>query len=538
LASTLSSIELVDEAFEKACRELAERILSSPSESFKELNRLKVEVAKKYRVRPPKNSDILRACGYDERVVSLLRIKRVRSISGIVPIAVMVKPHPCPHGRCVYCPGGPEVGTPTSYTGQEPAGRRARECGYDPYMQVKSRVEQLRAIGHRVDKVEVIILGGNFTYLPLDYQRWFVKRCLDATNEVEAKDLEEAKLLAEKAPIRNSGFTAETRPDLFKREHASNMLEMGFTGVELGVQTLFDDVYELINRGHTVDDVAEAFKVAKDCGFEIIAHFMLGLPGSNPQRDLEMFKMAFSDPRFKPDGIKIYPTLVLKGTKLYELWLKGEYKPYSTKQAVEVIAEVKKIVPPWIRIQRVQRDIPVPLIVDGVKRSDLRKLVLERLESQGFRCRCIRCREVGHVKLKQGVEPRPEDVKLKVEEYEASDGVEVFLSYEDVVNDVLIGLLRLRIPSSDAFRPEITEKPSAIVRVLHVYGDVVPVGSRSEEGWQHRGYGSMLLREAERIAREDYDAKKILILSALGVKQYYAKQGYRKDGLYMSKYLN
>ena len=531
------ALQIESPAYRKACLEIAEGLLERPPKDFIELNRIKIQVAKKYGVQPPKNSDILRVAGYDERLIPILRIKRVRSISGIIPITVMVKPHPCPHGRCIYCPGGPEVGTPTSYTGQEPAGRRARESNYDPYLQVKSRVNQLREIGHRVDKVEVIILGGNFTYLPLEYQRWFVKRCLDATNGVEARDLEEAKLLAEKAPIRNSGFTAETRPDWFKHEHANNMLDMGFTRIELGIQTVFEDIYELINRGHTIDDVAEAFKIAKDCGFEIIAHFMLGLPGSDPKRDLEMFKIIFNDPRFKPDDIKIYPTLVLKGTKLYDMWLKGEYKPYNSEEAAELIAEIKKIVPRWVRIQRVQRDIPVPLIVDGVKRSDLRRLALQKLEAQGLKCNCIRCREVGHVKLKRGIEPDPENIELKVEKYEASDGVEIFLSYEDVVNDILIGLLRLRIPSDDAFRPEVVEKPSAIVRVLHVYGDVVPVGQKSGYAWQHRGYGSMLLREAERIAREEYDSKKVLILSALGVKEYYAKHGYRKDGVYMSKYI-
>jgi elongator complex protein 3 len=525
------------EAFRRACVEVAERLVKRPSISPLELNRVKVEVAKKYRVWPPRNSDVLKALGYDERLVRLLRVRRVRSISGIVPVTVMVRPHPCPHGRCIYCPGGPEVGTPTSYVGLEPAVRRARQSNYDPYIQVRSRVDQLREIGHRVDKVELIILGGNFTCLPMDYQRWFVKRCLDALNGVEASDLEEAKLLAVRAPIRNSGISAETRPDFFKAAHANALLEMGFTRVELGVQTVFDDVYKVIGRGHSVEDVAEAFKVARDCGFEIIAHLMLGLPGSDPRRDVEMFKIVFNDPRFRPDDIKIYPTLVLRDTKLYDLWLKGEYRPYSSEEAAELIAEIKKLVPRWVRIQRVQRDIPANVIVDGVKRGDLRCLALKRLEAQGLRCSCIRCREVGHVALKRGVEPDPRDVRLKVERYEASGGVEVFLSYEDVVNDILIGLLRLRIPSSEAFRPEVAERPSAIVRVLHVYGEVVPVGGRAGGAWQHRGYGSMLLREAERVAREEYDARKILVLSALGVKEYYARQGYGEDGVYMSKYL-
>ncbi|MEM0083323.1 MAG: tRNA uridine(34) 5-carboxymethylaminomethyl modification radical SAM/GNAT enzyme Elp3 [Candidatus Nezhaarchaeales archaeon] len=524
-----------NERFKVACLEIARRMVEERPRSVVEINKIKVEVAKKYKVPPPKNSDILKVVGYCEPLIPILRIKKVRSISGVIPITVMVKPHPCPHGRCIYCPGGPDVGTPSAYTGLEPAGRRAKEWNYDPYMQVKSRVNQLREIGHKVDKVEMIILGGNFTYLPLDYQTWFVKRCLDALNGIEAKDLEEAKLLAERAPIRVSGLSAETRPDLFKQEQANAMLEMGFTRIELGVQTIFDDVYRIINRGHTVNDVVEAFRIARDCGFEIIAHFMLGLPGSDPKRDLEMFRMVFDDPRFKPDCIKIYPTLVLKGTKLYEMWSRGEYKPYSSEEAAELIAEVKKIVPRWVRIQRVQRDIPSQLIVDGVKRGDLRNMALKRLEAQGLKCNCIRCREVGHVKLKKGVEPDLDHVRLKIEKYEASDGVEIFLSYEDVVNDVLVGLLRLRIPSNMAFRREVIERPSAIVRVLHVYGNVVPVGERSDGGWQHRGFGSMLLREAERIARDEYDVEKLLVLSALGVREYYVKHGYKRDGVYMAK---
>jgi len=525
------------EALRRACVEIAERLVGRPSVSPLELNRIKVEVAKRYGIGPPRNSDILKAVGYDERLVRLLRVRRVRSISGIIPVTVMVRPHPCPHGRCIYCPGGPEVGTPPSYVGLEPAVRRAAQSNYDPYVQVRSRVSQLREIGHKVDKVELIILGGNFTCLPADYQRWFVKRCLDALNGVEASDLEEAKLLAERAPIRNSGISAETRPDFFKAAHANALLEMGFTRIELGVQTVFDDVYRGIGRGHSVEDVVEAFKVARDCGFEIIAHFMLGLPGSDPKRDVEMFRTVFNDPRFKPDNVKIYPTLVLRGTRLYDAWLRGEYRPYSSEEAAELIAEIKRLVPRWVRIQRVQRDIPADVIVDGVKRGDLRCLALQRLEAQGLRCSCIRCREVGHVSLKGGVALDPKDVRLKVERYEASEGVEVFLSFEGAADDVLIGLLRLRIPSGEAFRPEVAERPSAVVRALHVYGEVVPVGEGGGGAWQHRGYGSMLLREAERVAREEYDARKILVLSALGVKEYYARQGYRKDGVYMSKYL-
>ncbi|MCX8176550.1 MAG: tRNA uridine(34) 5-carboxymethylaminomethyl modification radical SAM/GNAT enzyme Elp3, partial [Candidatus Bathyarchaeota archaeon] len=293
----------------------------------------------------------------------------------------------------------------------------------------------------------------------------------------------------------------------------------------------------VIQRGHTVEDVVESFRACKDAGFTLIAHLMLNLPGSDFQKDLEMFKTIFSDERFKPDNIKIYPTLVLEGTKLYELWKRGEYQPYVEEDVIKLIVEAKKILPRWVRIQRIQRDIPANLIVAGVKKSNLREIVLKEMWNRGLRCPCIRCREVGHVKARFGLKPEPENIKLRVERYFASEGEEIFLSYEDVKQDILIGHVRLRYPSEKVFRPEIEKGKSLIVREVHVYGPLIPVGAKNVDGWQHQGYGKLLIKEAEKIAVEEYGAKKILILSALGVKGYYAKLGYRKDGVYMSKNL-
>jgi len=528
--------------FEEACRAIIERLMTLEEPAERDLQRLKLWAAKAYGLsQVPKNSDLIARLGPGERekLLSLLTRKKVRSASGVVVITVMVKPSPCPKPEpCIYCPGGPALGTPQSYTGLEPACRRALQNDFDPYGQVKSRVEQLRAIGHVVDKVELIILGGTFTALPADYQRWFVKRCLDALNGVEASSLEEAKRIAEtSAPIRNSGITVETRPDWAGEREADLMLELGVTRVEVGVQTLYDDVYELIKRGHTVRDVERCFRVLKDSGFKIVAHLMPGLPGSSPERDLEMFEMLFTDERFKPDAIKIYPTLVIKGTELYEMWRRGEYEPYTLEEYVRLIAEVKKMVPPWVRIQRIQRDIPATVIEAGPKKSNLRELVQARLAAEGARCRCIRCREVGLKALKEGILPDPADVKLVEYREEASGGLDLFLSFEDVKRDILIGYVRFRVPSEHAHRPEVREAPSAIIRELHVYGPMVPVGSRKPDGWQHRGYGAKLIAEAERIAREEFDARKMLILSALGVKRYYAQFGYRPDGPYVSKRL-
>jgi elongator complex protein 3 len=264
---------------------------------------------------------------------------------------------------------------------------------------------------------------------------------------------------------------------------------------------------------------------------------MPGLPNSNPEKDFEMFKQIFSKSSFMPDMIKIYPCLVLKDTKTYEWYLKGSYRPYSTEDAANLIVEVKKIIPPWVRIMRVQRDIPAPLIVSGVTKSNLRQLVQQKLRQQGIRCRCIRCREVGHRIASDNVEPNPEQIAVQTARYKASEGEEVFLSAEDAENDVLIGYLRLRIPSEKARRPEIRNKPCAIIRELHVYGPLVPVGKHSAEAWQHKGYGEILLDRAEQMTHDEYGFKKILIISALGTKQYYRRFGYKHDGVYMSKLL-
>jgi len=512
-----------------------------PSPTRLDLNLIKLKVAGKLGLpRVPSNADLIGLLKPKEKtkLLPLLRRKATRTLSGVTVIAVMTKPWPCPKDEpCAYCPGGPPYGVPQSYTGHEPAAMRGIQNKFDPYLQVKHRINQLEKIGHTVDKVELIIMGGTFPATPLDYQRRFVQRCLDAITERDSRSLEEAKKLAEKSRIRNVGITVETRPDWAKEQHVDHMLSMGVTRVELGVQNIYDDIYELVDRGHTVQDVIEATRIMKDAGLKIVYHMMPGLPGSNFQRDLEAFKKIFTDPAFKPDMIKIYPCLVLKGTRTYEWWKKGLYKPYTTEEAAKLIVEVKKIIPKWIRIMRVQRDIPAQLIEAGVDRSNLRQLVQEKLREENIRCRCIRCREAGHRLLKDGVEPNPENVQVEVLREKASEGEEIFISAEDSVNDVLIGYLRLRIPSEKAHRVEIRGEDSSVVRELHVYGQLVPVGKHLAKAWQHKGYGAVLLAEAERISREEYDCKKILVTSALGTKQYYMRFGYNYDGPYVSKRL-
>lgn len=488
----------------------------------------------------PRNSDLIRATAPNERkkLLTILRMKPVRTVSGVNVVAVMSKPWPCPHGTCVYCPGGPPFGTPQSYTGLEPAAMRGVQHEFDPYLQVKNRVEQLRAMGNPVSKVEIIIMGGTFPSMPLNYQERFVQRCLDGITGQDSESLWKAKSLAENSCVRNVGITVETRPDWAKQQHVDRMLSMGVTRVELGVQNIYDDVYELVNRGHTVQDVIESTSVLKDAGMKVTYHMMPNLFGSTYERDLDGFKRVFQDACFKPDALKIYPTLVLKGTKLYEIWRNGGYSPYPTEDVVKLIVGVKRMIPRWVRIQRVQRDIPSNLILCGVKESNLRQMVEDELRRQGVRCTCIRCREVGQTKLKLGLEPNLEDVKLRVKRYPASEGMELFLSYEDTKRDILIGFLRLRHPSEKAHRPEIRDKRAMLVRELHVYGPMVPLSARVKGGWQHLGYGEMMLKSAERIAKEEYDAKKVVVTSGLGVKEYYFRRGYVEDGPYVSKSLD
>ena len=526
---------------ENATREIINALILLPSPTHDDVNRLKTQTAAKYHLeKVPSNADLISTLTPTEakQLLPILKRKTTRTISGVTVIATMTKPYPCPQLEpCAYCPGGPTQGSPQSYTGHEPAAMRGAQNNYDPYLQVQSRIDQLTAIGHKVDKIELIIMGGTFPATPIEYQTWFIQRCLDAITQKQSASLEEAKTNAETSKTRNVGITVETRPDWAKQPHIDSMLNMGVTRIELGVQNPNDQIYHLVGRTHTVADVVEATRIAKDSGLKIVYHLMPGMPGSSPQKDVEAFEQVFSNPVFKPDMIKIYPCLCIDGTKAYDWYLKGTYTPYTTEEAATLIAEVKKIIPPWVRVMRVQRDIPARLILAGVKKSNLRQLVHEKLSQQDVQCRCIRCREVGHRMETDNVKPDLDKVKILTQRYEASEGQEIFISAEDPENNVLIGYLRLRIPSAKAHRPEIKAAPSAIVRELHVYGPLVPVGKHSANAWQHKGYGSVLLSEAERISREDYDLKKLLVISALGTKQYYMRFGYQRDGVYVSKNL-
>jgi elongator complex protein 3 len=524
-----------------ALREIISTLLSMESPTHEDVNRLKIKTAAKYHLQAvPANADLISALSLQEakRLLPILKRKATRTISGVTVVAIMTKPYPCPQPEpCAYCPGGPTQGSPQSYTGFEPAALRGTQNRFDPYEQVKSRIRQLTAIGHKVDKVELIVMGGTFPATPMEYQTRFIQRSLDSLTGKTSKNLEEAKTNAEVSKTRNVGITIETRPDWAKKPHIDAMLGMGVTRIELGVQNPDNEIYRLVGRTHTVADVVEATRLAKDAGLKIAYHMMPGMPGSNPKKDIAVFNRIFTDSDFKPDMIKIYPCLTIAGTKTYEWYQKGTFEPYTTEDAANVIVEIKKNIPNWVRIMRIQRDIPARLILAGVKKSDVRELVQSKLKAQGIQCQCIRCREVGHRLSVDHVEPNLEKVKVIVQNYKASQGEEFFISAEDQEKNVLLGYLRMRVPSSKANRPEITALPSAIIRELHIYGQLVPVGKHSKAAWQHKGFGQILLKEAERLAITELGLKKLLVISALGTRRYYMRFGYERDGVYVSKKL-
>lgn len=497
--------------------------------------------------KPPKLVELIAAIPQSKRarIVPLLKVKPVRTASGIAVVAVMSKPHRCPHiamtgNICVYCPGGPDSDfeySTQSYTGFEPTSGRAIRARYDPFVQTRSRVDQLKKLGHSVDKVEFIVMGGTFMSLPEDYRDYFIRNLHDALSGHSSSNVHEAVRYSEESKSKCIGITIETRPDYCLKPHISQMLSYGCTRLEIGVQSIFEDIARDTNRGHTVKAVTECFQLAKDSGYKIVAHMMPDLPNMGLERDLIGFREFFENPAFRTDGLKIYPTLVIRGTGLYELWKTGKYKNYSPDILIDLLARVLSMVPPWTRIYRIQRDIPMPLVTSGVEHGNIRELVLKRMGDLGLVCRDIRTREVGIKEIHQKV--KPEAVELIRRDYVANGGWETFLSYEDPSNDILVGLLRLRKCSEVAFRPElkIPEGQVSVVRELHVYGSAVPVHTRDPRKFQHQGYGMMLMEEAERISREEHGSVKLAVIAGVGTRHYYRKLGYELDGPYMSKWL-
>ncbi|KAF6716095.1 Elongator complex protein 3 [Oryzias melastigma] len=507
------------------------------------LNKVKTKTSAKYGLEAqPRLVDIIAAVPpqYRRVLVPKLKAKPIRTASGIAVVAVMCKPHRCPHisftgNICVYCPGGPDSDfeySTQSYTGYEPTSMRAIRARYDPYLQTRHRVEQLKQLGHSVDKVEFIVMGGTFMALPEDYRDYFIRNLHDALSGHTSNNVAEAVRYSERSNTKCVGITIETRPDYCLKRHLSDMLNYGCTRLEIGVQSVYEDVARDTNRGHTVRAVCESFHLAKDAGFKVVAHMMPDLPNVGMERDVEQFIEFFENPAFRPDGLKLYPTLVIRGTGLYELWKTGRYKSYTPSALVDLVARILALVPPWTRVYRVQRDIPMPLVSSGVEHGNLRELALARMKDMGTQCRDVRTREVGIQEIHHKV--RPYQVELVRRDYVANGGWETFLSYEDPEQDILIGLLRLRRCSPQSFRPELKGGVS-IVRELHVYGSVVPVSNRDPSKFQHQGFGMMLMEEAERIARDEHGSGKLAVISGVGTRNYYRKMGYELEGPYMVK---
>ncbi|XP_030411019.1 elongator complex protein 3 [Gopherus flavomarginatus] len=510
------------------------------------LNKVKTKTSAKYGLSAqPRLVDIIAAVPpqYRKVLVPKLKAKPIRTASGIAVVAVMCKPHRCPHinftgNICVYCPGGPDSDfeySTQSYTGYEPTSMRAIRARYDPYLQTRHRVEQLKQLGHSVDKVEFIVMGGTFMALPEDYRDYFIRNLHDALSGHTSNNVSEAVRYSERSLTKCVGITIETRPDYCLKRHLSDMLSYGCTRLEIGVQSVYEDVARDTNRGHTVKAVCESFHLAKDAGFKVVAHMMPDLPNMGLERDVDQFVEFFENPSFRPDGMKLYPTLVIRGTGLYELWKSGRYKSYSPSTLVDLVARILALVPPWTRVYRVQRDIPMPLVSSGVEHGNLRELALARMKDLGTQCRDVRTREVGIQEIHHKV--RPYQVELVRRDYVANGGWETFLSYEDPEQDILVGLLRLRKCSEESFRPELKGGVS-IVRELHVYGSVVPVSSRDPSKFQHQGFGMLLMEEAERIAKEEHGSWKIAVISGVGTRNYYRKIGYELEGPYMVKRLD
>ncbi|MGD0718835.1 MAG: elongator complex protein 3 [Thermoplasmata archaeon] len=477
----------------------------------------------------PSNVDWLASLPPEERARfdGAIRRRPSRTLSGVAVVAVMTAPARCPHGRCTYCPGGVENNSPQSYTGEEPSALRGAQFHWDARRIAADRLAALEETGHPTSKVEVIVMGGTFPSRPVGYQEEVLRGVYEGLNGVPAATLAEAQLANESAARRMVGLTVETRPDWCDARVLPFLLGAGVTRIEIGVECLHEGVLQAVGRAHGVADVTRATTAARGQGLKICYHIMLGLPGMRPDDDVADFLRVIEEPAFRPDMLKIYPTLVIPGTGLYDDWKAGRYVPYDTPTAVEVLARMKRRLPPWVRIQRIQRDIPARLIADGVRTSNLRERALARLAAEGAHCRCLRCREVG-----RRATPPIEDLSLTETEYPTIGGRELFLSWEDRVRDAVAGFLRLRVPSG-ATEGGLAEP---VIRELRVLGTEVAVGAAGggRSDYQHRGLGRALLERAEERAAEA-GFPGIYVTSAVGTRPYYRAQGYLAAGPYLRK---
>ncbi len=521
-----------------------------------DFSRLKKNICKKLGVQPPTNADMRehyeklvakREVLRDPDFEKILLSKKIRTQSGVAVVAVLTKAYPCP-GKCIYCPSEKEM--PKSYLSNEPAVMRAISAKFNPRKQVQNRLRALELNGHQIDKIELIVMGGTFSYLPKNYQTKFIADCFRACNEYDRRNVETPRrgvsTLAseqkknETAKCRIIGLTLETRPDYIDEAEILNFRQLGCTRVELGVQSIFDDVLKINKRGHNIQKTIDATKLLKDAGFKINYHIMPGLPGSDLKKDFQMFKELFSNPDYQPDMLKIYPTVVTKNTKLYSMWKKGDYQSLGDAEFAKFILRVKKeIIPPYVRIARLVRDVPTSSIMAGPTISNLRQMIAHE-----SRCQCIRCREV------KSDYTIGEKIILDRIDYAASDGKEIFLQYVSQDKSKLFALLRLRIPSTPVETRLIASlqddtlhkllpvlRNAALIREVHTYGKLAKIDKHDKNSPQHIGLGKKLMQEAERITKKEYRMNKIVVISGVGVRNYYRKLGYKLQNTYLFKNL-
>ena len=462
----------------------------------------------------------------DEQLLHRLRMKPSRTISGVAPVTVLTKPYPCP-GKCIFCPT--DIRMPKSYLPDEPGAMRAEQHSFDPFEQTAARVQTFSDNGHSVDKIELLILGGTWSSYEHDYQEWFVRRCFDAMNGRSSDSLDQAHRWNERAQHRNVGLVIETRPDHITPVEIRRLRTLGVTKVQLGAQSLQDNLLDVNARGHTVDDTRHAVKLLRAAGFKIVLHWMPNLLGATPESDRKDYSLLWSDFALRPDELKIYPCSLLADTELHNSWQLGDYHPYSDETLLDLVADCKLETPLYCRINRVYRDIPAPNIVAGSTLSNLRQVVQGRMRERGQHCQCMRCREV------RGRGVSMDGLRQNKYSYRASASEEHFLSF-DTRGKRLAGYARLSLPTVEVDLGIREILGAALLRELHVYGPAVEIGDGSMTGRtaQHRGLGTRLLERSESIAaKAGFD--RIAVIAAVGTREYYRSRGFVDSGTYMVK---
>ena len=523
--------------------------------------KLKNEFSSEYKISNVKNINLIKSyrdllnlwkIEKDKNLEKLISLRGVRSQSWVAVITCLTKPFPCPW-KCIYCPS--ENKMPKSYLSNQPAAMRAVLNKFDPFNQVQNRLASLMVTGHDISKIEIIIIGGTWSFLPKQYQTSYIKSIYDwltqkinpdfistnwdifkvpkITRTEKSKTLKQAIDKNESSLYRCVWMTLETRPDYLDKKEIKRMRSFWCTRVEIWVQSLFDDVQAITKRWHTRQDTANATKLLRDSGFKISYHLMPGLPWSNLKKDIKTVRLTFEHEDFKPDLIKFYPCVVTPFTTLEKIWREWWFKPMDQIELKPILIKMKQLVSKWCRITRLVRDIPSESILDWCKIINLRQLIQDEMKEKNIKCKCIRCREI------KWQEIIFENVKLVRENYKASWWDEIFLSFDDIKNDKLISLLRLRIPShyfekSKHFIKEL--EWSAIIREIHTYWFHTSIW---EKDWntQHFWFWRKLLEKAEEIVKEEYWLSKIAVIAGVWVRSYYEKNWYHLEGTYMVKSL-